>query len=72
MFYSLLLLTTLLFFIPLDPEIKAKMQPYKDRLDIIVGEEVGFTNDVLVANPCGSEECTLGNLVADAFLSTVR
>ncbi|XP_075983893.1 apyrase-like isoform X2 [Anticarsia gemmatalis] len=54
--------------IPEDPKIKALLQPYADELHKVVREVVGYSKDVLKMDPCGSKECELGNLIADAIM----
>lgn len=54
-----------------DPNIKALLKPYTDKLHALVHEVVGFANDDLLARTCGAQECALGDLTADAFLNAV-
>ncbi|RVE47543.1 hypothetical protein evm_007802 [Chilo suppressalis] len=58
--------------IPEDPKIKEAMQPYKDELYSLVNEVVGFAHDDLISEPCGSKECAIGDIIADAYLTTVQ
>ncbi|XP_072934338.1 apyrase-like isoform X2 [Epargyreus clarus] len=58
--------------IPEDPGILKLMQPYKDKLRVIVEEVVGTAADSLVAKPCGSSECAIGDIIADAFLNATK
>ncbi|VVC96092.1 unnamed protein product [Leptidea sinapis] len=38
----------------------------------VVNEEVGYTNEGLIAERCGQQECAIGDLIADAFLNKER
>ncbi|XP_059051147.1 apyrase-like [Achroia grisella] len=58
--------------IPEDPTIKELMKPYKEKLDSIVHEVVGFVDDDLLAKTCGEQECALGDLIADAFKDATK
>ncbi|XP_045503450.1 apyrase-like [Colias croceus] len=54
--------------IPEDPEMKALLKPYQDKLHAIVKEVIAFTNEDLIASPCGARECAIGDIFADALL----
>lgn len=58
--------------IPEDPNIKTLMKPYKEKLDALVHEVIGFTNEDLLAKTCGAQECPLGDLIADALLDATK
>ncbi|CAK1590241.1 unnamed protein product [Parnassius mnemosyne] len=58
--------------IPEDPEIKALLKPYTEKLHSLVREVVGYANEDLLDSKCGSQECALGNLVADAFFDATN
>lgn len=47
------------------------MKPYREELANLVKEVVGVADDEFLDRPCGSGECALGNLVADALLTSV-
>lgn len=48
------------------------MEPITNKLHSLVNEVVGYTDEDMILETCGSKECTLGNLVADAFMDLVR
>ncbi|XP_045770767.1 apyrase-like [Maniola jurtina] len=58
--------------IPEDPEIKAILKPFSEKLHTFVNEKVGFAEDNLLAKPCGSQECAIGDFVADALLDAAK
>ncbi|CAG5022744.1 unnamed protein product [Parnassius apollo] len=58
--------------IPEDPEIKALLKPYTEKLHSLVREVVGYANEDLLDSKCSSQECAVGNLVADAFLDATK
>ncbi|XP_068623877.1 apyrase-like [Battus philenor] len=58
--------------IPEDPAIKALLKPYADQLHSLVREVVGYTTADLLAPKCGSQECAIGNFVADAMLDATK
>ncbi|XP_030033577.2 apyrase [Manduca sexta] len=58
--------------IPEDPEIKNLLQPYSQYIHNMIEEVIGKSNDYLPDEGCASQECAIGNLVADAFLEESR
>ncbi|XP_013167426.1 PREDICTED: apyrase-like isoform X2 [Papilio xuthus] len=58
--------------IPEDPEMKALLKPYTEKLHSLVKEVLGYTNEDLLAPKCGSGECAIGNFIADAFLDATK
>ncbi|CAG5022756.1 unnamed protein product [Parnassius apollo] len=55
-----------------DPEIKALLKPYTEKLHSLVREVVGYSNEDLLDSKCSSQECAIGNLVADAFFDATK
>ncbi|CAK1541700.1 unnamed protein product [Leptosia nina] len=58
--------------IPEDPEIKALLKPYQDELHAIVKEVIGEAKDDLIMTECGSGECAIGDIFADAVLDAAK
>ncbi|XP_041971871.1 apyrase-like [Aricia agestis] len=58
--------------IPEDPEVKALLQPYADKLYSLLNEEVGYTTRDLIADTCASKECAIGDMIADAFVDATK
>ncbi|CAH0713615.1 unnamed protein product, partial [Brenthis ino] len=58
--------------IPEDPEIKALLKPYADKLHNLVNEKIGFVDGGFLASTCGFQECAIGNFIADAFLDATQ
>lgn len=56
------------FHIPLDPEVLAALQPWKELIDARGMQVVGHSENVLLKSPCEFEECKLGNFFADALV----
>lgn len=56
--------------IPEDPKVKELMNPIAEELHSFVNEWVGYTDEEMLLEPCGSRECCQGNLVADALFDS--
>lgn len=54
-----------------DPSIKEIMKPYLDELHALTNEVIGYAEDDFDSVICGSQECALGNFIADAYLNAV-
>ncbi|KAJ8712722.1 hypothetical protein PYW08_008026 [Mythimna loreyi] len=54
--------------IPEDPNIKALLVPYAERLHKIVNEVVGYAEGDFDMDLCAAHECSLGNFVSEAYL----
>ncbi|KAJ8711057.1 hypothetical protein PYW07_008299 [Mythimna separata] len=54
--------------IPEDPKIKALLEPYAHKLHKIVNEVVGYADGDFDMDVCASQECALGNFVAESYL----
>lgn len=51
-----------------DPDIKAKLAPWKEEVDKVALKEVGTLHATLDFDPCEFDECTFGDFIADAFV----
>jgi 5'-nucleotidase len=51
-----------------DPEIKAKLAPWKEEVDKVASREIGTLHATLDFDPCEFDECTFGDFMADAFV----
>lgn len=51
--------------------MKELLQPFADKLHKIVKEVVGYVNEDFLSSSCGSQECGIGNFIADAFFDAV-
>ncbi|XP_013142601.1 PREDICTED: apyrase-like isoform X2 [Papilio polytes] len=58
--------------IPEDPEMKALLKPYTEKLHSLVKEVLGYAKEDLLAPKCSTGECAIGNFVADAFLNATK
>ncbi|XP_063628749.1 apyrase-like isoform X2 [Cydia splendana] len=56
--------------IPEDPNIKALMKPYMDQMHKAINGVIGTATDEL--SMCGTEECALGDIIADSFLDIAK
>lgn len=52
--------------IPQDPEVLQILNKYKDKVNNITEKIIGSTAVPLDSRKCGTEECTIGNLITDA------
>lgn len=53
---------------PLDADILAALQPWKELIDAKGMQVVGHSESLLLKSPCEFEECKLGNFFADALV----
>lgn len=51
-----------------DPELQAQVDAWRQPFQAYATEVVGFTETELVQATCQAEECTMGNVMADAML----
>ncbi|XP_053686920.1 apyrase-like [Sabethes cyaneus] len=51
-----------------DPEILEALIPWKEAIDVVGGQRVGFSSVDLLKSSCGYGECNLGSLIADSMV----
>lgn len=53
-----------------DPTVLTHLAPYKAQVDALFNEIIGYTEHILDNSYCWYGECTIGNLIADAMLTS--